>query len=362
MEKRRFEHEFALLFLLALAVGMIVLQSNFKFTGNVISNGATCEGNWTCGDWTTCADSNQSRQCTLDVNSNSTCTSPVTEYQTCAMSVTNSTPSCTENLTYSDWTTCTDGSQTRTLTNVSSCGETILTNESQTCTVACAESWTCGDWTACASNSQTRTCTDANSCGTVLNKPSETQDCACIENWTCTDWAACSSGTKSRTCTDSSNCGTETGIPSLSHTCTGDVSQNNLPQITGDATQSVVCTPNWQCGDWQECVDGNQARACTDTANCGTQDGIPATSQACVVEIKETCSDKIKNQSETGVDCGGVCKKCSIFSMVGGVINGPLGSIEKVFSNKTNIFIASGAFVLVIGGFVCFKIFKKKKK
>src|SRR5437868_6185831 len=40
----------------------------------------------------------------------------------------------------------------------------------------------------------------------------------------------------------------------------------------------------------------------------------------CKKETKETCSDGIKNQNETGVDCGGSCMVCPTCS--DGIMNG----------------------------------------
>ena len=43
--------------------------------------------------------------------------------------------------------------------------------------ITCVESWSCTDWSTCVNNQQTRTCTDVNSCGTTVNKPDESQSC-----------------------------------------------------------------------------------------------------------------------------------------------------------------------------------------
>lgn len=43
------------------------------------------------------------------------------------------------------------------------------------------------------------------------------------------------------------------------------------------------CTENWSCGDWSTCADGLQTRTCTDANNCGTTNGRPASSLACVM-------------------------------------------------------------------------------
>lgn len=41
----------------------------------------------------------------------------------------------------------------------------------------CTENWSCTDWSTCSNNQQTRTCTDANNCGTIASKPVESQNC-----------------------------------------------------------------------------------------------------------------------------------------------------------------------------------------
>ncbi len=47
------------------------------------------------------------------------------------------------------------------------------------CTVAqqCTEQWTCSDWSTCSAGSQTRTCTDVNSCGSTANRPTLAKSC-----------------------------------------------------------------------------------------------------------------------------------------------------------------------------------------
>lgn len=45
-------------------------------------------------------------------------------------------------------------------------------------TYSCAESWSCTDWGPCTGGLQTRTCTDANTCGTTTSRPALQQSCA----------------------------------------------------------------------------------------------------------------------------------------------------------------------------------------
>ncbi len=42
-----------------------------------------------------------------------------------------------------------------------------------------------------------------------------------------------------------------------------------------------VCTPNWSCSAWSECIDGLQNRTCVDLNNCGTPVGKPVETRAC---------------------------------------------------------------------------------
>jgi hypothetical protein len=132
------------------------------------------------------------------------------------------------------------------------------------------------------------------------------------------------------------------------------------PVITNDIIE--ICTPNWQCSDWSECVNETQTRTCEDVNNCGTEDGRPALLQSCT--LPETCFDEIKNQDEIGVDCGGVCEqKCGIFTIMGSVITGPIESGKEFFlENKLRGFLILGGMVVLIGGGVAIGILSKKGK
>lgn len=51
-------------------------------------------------------------------------------------------------------------------------------NETEETTPTCTESWTCTDWSSCAESHQTRTCTDSENCGTNSSMPTESQSCS----------------------------------------------------------------------------------------------------------------------------------------------------------------------------------------
>ena len=67
-------------------------------------------------------------------------------------------------------------------TNVEGCiqGWPILNTHYVQCgssTGGCTPTWTCTQWSTCSNGLQTRTCTDLNNCGVITNKPSGTQSC-----------------------------------------------------------------------------------------------------------------------------------------------------------------------------------------
>jgi len=230
--------------------------------------------------------------------------------------------------------TCVEqGFTTGSLTCNSDC--TLNTGACTTCT----EDWSCPQWDTieCVDGTETRTCTDVNDCGTTTSKPSESQDCS------------------AETISAETSAGEE-------ETDTSITTQTTQEPPAGPAT----CSPAWQCNEWSECVDETQARECFDAGNCGTEEGRPAASQACVP--LETCFDGIKNQDERGVDCGGVCeKRCSVFTIVGSAVTGTFDTskkfvLEKVFANKTINLVVLGVLVAGIIGFLAFKFLSKRKK
>lgn len=83
------------------------------------------------------------------------------------------------------------------------------------------------------------------------------------------------------------------------------------------------CRENWNCGEWDICVDGWERRTCTDFNDCGTIYDQPQFRRRCVplgallvnVTFEPTCFDGIQNQGEVGIDCGGPCDECAIVSL-----------------------------------------------
>lgn len=112
----------------------------------------------------------------------------------------------------------------------------------------CIEDWNCTDWSDCTEGSQTRTCTDLSECGTTEQKPAVSQSCStpsnpdngggsggggrssgggggfftppCEENWECNIWGLCNKdGLRRRTCEDANDCGTTDEKPKELETC-----------------------------------------------------------------------------------------------------------------------------------------------
>lgn len=195
-------------------------------------NGSTpppaCTESWSCGAWSTCANSSQSRTCT-DANSCGTTDNRPALTQSCSSGGGSDTTAPTVSITapangatvsgtvsftanasdnigvagvtfyvngaalwpedttapYSvPWITTnhTNGS-TKTLTAVArDAANNSTTTSGRSVTIQqaaspCVESWSCGSFSACVSSSQSRTCTDANNCGTTANRPPLTQSC-----------------------------------------------------------------------------------------------------------------------------------------------------------------------------------------
>jgi len=150
---------------------------------------------------------------------------------------------CSESWTCGSWSTCSNSLQTRTCTDANSCGSTAQKPAvSQSCTApVCSESWSCGSWSTCSNSQQTRSCTDANNCGTTVSKPSAQQTCQnqCQESWSCADWSACQNGQQTRGCTDLNNCGTVNDKPSLSQGCSSQAPQPQ-PWLTATSTPALI--------------------------------------------------------------------------------------------------------------------------
>lgn len=55
----------------------------------------------------------------------------------------------------------------------------------------------------------------------------------------------------------------------------------------GAGTTPRLCIENWSCGEWQECSNGVQMRACEDLNNCKTEKEKPETKKSCEIETEK---------------------------------------------------------------------------
>ncbi|MBD3354481.1 hypothetical protein GF361_00670 [Candidatus Woesearchaeota archaeon] len=58
--------------------------------------------------------------------------------------------------------------------------------------------------------------------------------------------------------------------------------RKDISTAAAKAAINRSCTPNWNCSDWSECVDGEQTRVCTDLNGCGREEKKPAEKRSCV--------------------------------------------------------------------------------
>lgn len=91
----------------------------------------------------------------------------------------------------------------------------------------------------------------------------------CTPDWHCTNWSECMEGIQIRSCIDFNTC--------------GDISTKPAEN------QSCGCIPDWSCTEWQpeECPKNEtQTRICEDLNNCETNEGKPSETKSCTYESK----------------------------------------------------------------------------
>lgn len=81
------------------------------------------------------------------------------------------------------------------------------------------------------------------------------------------------------------------GASSISTTSTTQQENQTQENATQESTQtqngetiSAVCTSDWVCSEWTECVNGFQNRRCVDVNQCGNTEDRPAQQQTCESE------------------------------------------------------------------------------
>jgi len=97
----------------------------------------------------------------------------------------------------------------------------------------------------------------------------------CASNWDCSNWEECVDGVQRRSCEDKKDCFIPTDVPDSVRYCDG------------------ACVEDWQC-EWSECNGGYVTPTCVDLNKCGTSFKIPKklecdVSKDCVQDVQ--CGD-----------------------------------------------------------------------
>ena len=147
---------------------------------------------------------------------------------------------------------------------------------------------------------------------------------------------------------------------------------------SGGGTGRYTCKLDWECTPWAECENGKQARECklvdvsafTSLNEC-PQKTIPEMERICETkaEKKATCSDGIRNQGETGTDCGGPCGPCFVIetkeekTKESAVSTGPTGAVVGApFGNAKKWGWLVTLLIIIIGLILYNKLRKKTKR
>lgn len=171
---------------------------------------------------------------------------------------------------YSAWSTCTNGTQTRTVTtkNPLNCSGGTAPILSQSCTPTCT-SITFSAWSACVNGQQSRTAIGTPTGCTPSGDPGPlTQACTnTCTSVTYSDWGACVNGSQSRTVISALPAGCTGGTILLTQTC---------------STGPVTCT-GFNYSGWSACVNGTQTRTITSATPTNCTGGNPLLSQSCTI-------------------------------------------------------------------------------
>ncbi len=98
-------------------------------------------------------------------------------------------------------------------------------------------------------------------------------------------------------------------------------------------TKVPPCEEDWVCTDWTPCLpSGYQTRICRDRNSCGTTDKMPEIIRPC--HYQPTCRDRIKNQGEENIDCGGPCPPCA--TCKDKILNNNEDKINQIMSADSN--------------------------
>ncbi|VVB78603.1 Uncharacterised protein [uncultured archaeon] len=140
----------------------------------------------------------------------------------------------------------------------------------------------------------------------------------CSYDWICEDWQDCINGNQSRVCTNHGTCTGTVGKPVELRSCSSNVTN---------------CTYNWACGDWQDCINGNQSRVCTNHGTCTGTVGKPSEMQIC--SLNETnCTYQWVCQDWQDCINGNQSRVCDNHGSCSGNLGKP-SEMKSCYSNDT---------------------------
>ena len=99
------------------------------------------------------------------------------------------------------------------------------------------------------------------------------------------------------------------------NTCNNDQKDGDETDVDCGGSRCKACDLGKQCKVEGDCATGACSegrcteKSCTKASDCG--DGYVCDTTTSKCKLEETCSDGIKNQNETDVDCGGSCQACA---------------------------------------------------
>ena len=237
--------------------------------------------------WSVCANGQQTRTITGQSPAGCTDTSSAILTQTCTVS---GNVACND-YTYSAWSVCASGQQTRTITGQSpaGCTDTSSAVLAQTCTsgnVVC-NNYTYSDWSVCANGQQARTITGQSPSGCTATSSAElvrTCVASCV-SYTYSEWSACADGRQTRTVVSRSPEGCDAASAILEQTC-------------------LTPCVSYNYGDWSACVAGQQTRAIISRSpeNCDASSAV--FTQPCVAPespVVENTTNAVQSDSSAAL-------------------------------------------------------------
>jgi len=216
-----------------------------------------------------------------------------------------------------DWESCEEGIQKRECKDSKECFiPTDIPDTVKYCDGTCEERWEC-EWNKCSGGFTTPVCKDINSCGTKFNIPNPLKcyvESECTPNIICGEWSTCEVdynflslisgavisnlyGDKSRVCRDLNECIDDVNEVEICSTGV-DIYTRRINKCGGSFIGIYDRLDNKLIASLQEGEEDNPF------LNINLDNMLE--SKYCLY-----CFDGIKSGDEEKVDCGGSCKLCS---------------------------------------------------